>query len=212
MRTKQKVISGFTRLTDENLVILAQTVLEAMSDSPNFTDPEPSLEEVKEVLDNYSEKLALARKRGSPYDTATKNETRKSMERILGELAFYVNKISQGNLPMMLSSGFEVSKYRANVLSPDVVRGLILTDGRNSGQMVLAFDKLENTRLYEYRYTKEKGPDGELAWNGEVYSTTSSRNNIIEPVTPGKTYYLSVRAINTRGTGDWSEPVSWMAR
>src|SRR5690625_6255637 len=98
------------------------------------------------------------------------------MERILGELAFYVNKISQGNLPMMLSSGFEVSKYRANVLSPDVVRGLILTDGRNSGQMVLAFDKLENTRLYEYRYTKEKGPDGELVWNGEVYSTTSSRN------------------------------------
>src|SRR5690625_7504663 len=105
------------------------------------------MEEVKELNNNYSEKLALTRKRVSTYDTATKNETRKSMERILGELAFYVNKISQGNLPMMLSSGFEVSKYRANVLSPDVVRGLILTDGRNSGQMVLAFDRSEERRV-----------------------------------------------------------------
>lgn len=212
MRTKQKVNSGFARYSDENLVVLAKTVIEAMTNNANFDTPEPDLVDVEDVLRDYTEKLAAARKRGSPHDTAVKNQAREEVERVLVELAFYVNKVSQGNLPMMLSSGFEVSKYRSSVLSPDVVRGLILTDGRQQGQMVLSFDKLPNTRLYEYRYTIDKDELGDIDWGQEVLATSSSRNNLIEPVIPGQVYHVSVRAINTRGTGDWSNPISWMAR
>ena len=89
-------------------------------------------------MTDYEEKLSEARKRGSPYDTAAKNEAWKVLEDNLTELAFYVNKVAKGNLATMLSSGFPVSKYRNSVLSPDIVRNLIVTDGRHKGEMVLS--------------------------------------------------------------------------
>lgn len=212
MKKRQKVNSGFTRLSDENLMVFAQTVLAAMTNNQHFSSPEPDLIEVEIVLEDYSEKLAISRKRGGAYDTATKNEAREIIERTLSELAFYVNKIAQGNLPIMLSSGFQISKYRSSVLPPARVQHLLLSDGRQSGQMVLEFKKLKNAILYAYRYTKDKDATGKPDWNAEIHNTTSSRNNVIAPVLPGEIYYVSVRAINSRGTGDWSETVSWMAR
>jgi len=212
MRTNQKVNLGFTRYSDENVLVIAQTVLAAMTDNANFPEPTPILTEFKDVVDEFADKLSDARKRGSPYDTAAKNEARRVLEDNLAELGFYVNKVAKGNLPAMLSSGFPVSKYRNKVLSPEIVRNLIVTDGRHRGEMVLSFDKLPSILFYEYRYSSEKDEDGEVDWGEELILTTSSRNNLIKPVTPGQTYYLSARATNTKGTGDWSDTVSWMAR
>ena len=212
MKTNQKVNLGFTRFSDENVLVIAQTVITAMTDNINFPEPTPPLQEVSVVMEDFTEKLAEARKRGSPYDTAAKNDARVDLEDILAELAFYVNKIAKGDLATMLSSGFPVSKYRNSILSPDIVRNLIVTDGRSKGEMILSFDKLPSILFYEYRYTSEKDEQGELDWGEELILTTSSRSNLIKPVIPGVTYYLSVRAVNSKGTGDWSDPVSWMAR
>ncbi len=123
-----------------------------------------------------------------------------------------MNTTADGNIAILLSSGFEVSKYRSAVLSPKIIEVVRLTDGRNSGQMVLSFERLERTRLYEYRVSDEKDEEGEIVWREQIFVTTTSQNNIIQPVTPGTIYYVSIRAINSRGTGDWSEPRSWMAR
>lgn len=212
MKTIQKVNLGFTRFRDERLVVIGQTVIAAMDNNANFSEPTPTLEEFEEVFNEFAHKLAEARKRGSPYDTAAKNEARKVLEDKLAELAFYVNKVAKGNLATMLSSGFPVSKYRNSVLSPDIVRNLIVTDGRHKGEMVLSFDKLPSVLFYEYRYTSEKDEQGEVDWGEELILTTKSRNNLIKPVIPGETYYLSVRATNSKGAGDWSDTVSWMAR
>jgi len=212
MKTNQKVNLGFTRYSDENVLVIAQTVIAAMTDNVNFAEPTPSLIEVGAVMDDFTEKLAEARKRGSPYDTAAKNDSRVVLESSLAELAFYVNKEAKGNLAAMLSSGFPVSKYRKSILSPEIVRNLVVTDGRSKGEMVLSFDKLPSILFYEYRYSSEKDEQGEVDWGEELILTTSSRNNLIKPVIPGETYYLSARAVNNKGAGDWSDPVSWMAR
>ena len=212
MRTRQKVNLGFTHYSDENVLVIAQTVLAAMTDNANFDEPTLPLIEFKEVLDEFADKLSEARKRGSPYDTAAKNEAREILEGNLAELAFYVNKVAKGNLPTMLSSGFPISRYRNSVLSPEIVRNLMVTDGRNKGEMVLSFDRLPSILYYEYRYSSEKDEQGEVDWGEELILTTSSRNNLIKPVVPGTIYYLSVRATNGKGTGDWSDPISWMAR
>lgn len=126
----------------------------------------PELSEVEGVMTSYAGKLSEARKRGNPYDTDTKNETRKELESSLAEFAFYVNKIAEGNLVTMLSSGFPVSRYRNSVLSPEVVRYLIVTDGRHKGEMVFSFDKLPSILFYEYRYSSEKDEHGEVNWGG----------------------------------------------
>lgn len=212
MKKYQKANLGFQRVSDENLVTLADTVIRAMTDNDSFLDPSPKLEDVEVVKDSFIAKLARARRKGSPYDTARKNEVREDLEKILSQLAFYVNTTADGNLSILLSSGFDISKYRSAILSPKKIEFVRLSDGRNSGQMVLTFERIEKSRLYEYRVSDEKDAEGEIVWGEQVYMTTTSQNNIIQPVTPGRTYYVSIRAINSRGTGDWSEARAWIAR
>jgi len=212
MKKNQKANFSFQKLTDGNLQTLADTVVHAMTDNPNFPNPTPSLDDVITEKNDFREKLAAARRRGSPYDTARKNEVRVKLEKILSQLAFYVNTVADGNFAILLSSGFEISKYRSAVLSPKQIDYVRLTDGRNSGQMVLSFERLENSRLYEYRVSDKKDANGDIVWDEKIHTTTSSQSNIIQPVTPGKTYYVTVRSINSRGTGDWSVPRSWIAR
>ena len=116
MKKYQKANLGFQKITDENLLTLADTVIRAMTDNDSFPDPNPNLGDVEDEKDAFAEKLAIARRKGSPYDTAIKNEVREGLEKILSQLAFYVNKTDDGNIAILLSSGFEVSIYRSAVL------------------------------------------------------------------------------------------------
>lgn len=211
MKRVPKARSGFQKLTDEQFSTLSSTIYNAMESNPYFEAPMPELMDVKTIIDKFKEKLAIARRKGSPYDTAVKNEARKELEKVLAELAFYINKMADGNLPMVLSSGFHVSSDHRTLYVPARVEGVRLGDGRQSGQLVLHFDIQENIRMYEYSYAFEKDGDKEHIWS-EILKTSSSQGNLIAATVPGQYYFVKVRAINSKGTGEWSEPVSIMAR
>lgn len=212
MKRIPKAKSGFKRLNDDRLIVLGETVFNAMTANAYFSDPLLDLADFELILNDFNDKLTAARKRGSPQDTAMKNESRRDLEKALSELAFYVNKVADGTLSVLLSSGFEISQQINRLTPPELVRNLILRDGFLKEQMLLNFDAQPGARLYEYRITKERDEEGELVWGSGVHITTSSKNNLIESVKAGVVYYVSARAINTRGKGDWSEPVRWMAR
>lgn len=133
------------------------------------------------------------------------------MESTLKQLAFHVSTVADGSLQMLLSSGFEVSSYPRSADVPGVISGIFLRDGRQSGQMRLDFNRQPMTLLYEYRYAHEQDEEGNHLW-GEPITTSSSRQNILAPVTPFKRYFVQVRAINGYGKSDWSEPVSHITR
>src|SRR5690606_36939864 len=109
MSFKQQALGGFSKESDEAVLVRGKAVLLAMTDNPNFVTPEPALETVTEILDDYDQKLAMAKRRGSPEDTAAKNDARKATEQMLKRLAFYVTQTADGSLPKLLSSGFPVS-------------------------------------------------------------------------------------------------------
>jgi len=83
MRRFKKANGGFKNENDENLMALAQTVLTAMDGNVNFPDPTPEMAELEAHLEDFSEKLAISNRRGSPYDTAMKNESREELEKVL---------------------------------------------------------------------------------------------------------------------------------
>lgn len=212
MKRFKKANGGFKRKNDEELLALAKTVYAAMNGNVNFPDPTPEMEELELYMEDFSEKLAISNRRGSPFDTAIKNESREELEKVLAALAFYVNREANGTFSILLSSGFKISQSQKRATVPSKINGVILVDGRQTGQMLLRFNAQPNVRLYVYRYTQDRNEEGELQWDEQEFTTSSSRNNLIAPVRPGVTYYVSVRAINTAGTGDWSDPISWMAR
>ncbi len=212
MRKYYRAKSGFVRMRDENLYALANTVYQRMKDNSFFVDAYPSIAELDGARSNFIEHLARARARKSPYDAAVKNESRKELKKVLKKLADFVNQTANGSLIILLSSGFEITRYRTRISSPKRIENLKVKDGRNAGQMVFTFQSQPNVRLYEYRYSTDMNESGEIVWSDEIHITTSSRNNLITPVVPGQVYFLCARAINTRGVGDWSDPITWMAR
>ena len=94
MNIKQQALGGFTKDNDETVLVKGKTALLAMTDNVNFETPEPPLETVTEVLNDYEQKLSMAKRRGSPEDTAAKNQARKATEQMLKRLAFYVDRKS----------------------------------------------------------------------------------------------------------------------
>lgn len=212
MKQFRRAKSGFVRMPDERLLWLADAVYRNMVDNAFFPEPYPSLEELGRVKSDFWKRLALARASRSLYDIAKKNEVRKELNWVLKGMANYVNLIANGSLIILLSSGFEVTQYRKRVPSPKQIGYLRIKDGRNSGQILLSFESQPRVKLYEYRYSTDMDENGEIVWGDKVHITTTSRNNLIAPVVPGQVYFLSARAINTRGTSDWCDPVRWMAR
>lgn len=211
MSKNQKALSSFARMRDDEFLTQAKIINRCLTGNEYYESPEPGLAVLMGATDDYEVALAESRKKGNPFDTAIKKQARQKLEEVLFDLAFYVNKIAQGDLPTLLSSGFPVSSTQTTYFSPDIIRGMVLSDGRQPGQLRLDFEKQERVLVYEYRYTYEKDSNGELVWNNEVFKTSSSRGNILA-VEEGKRYYVQVRAVNIKGISLWSEAVSLMAR
>ncbi|MFC6103518.1 fibronectin type III domain-containing protein [Olivibacter domesticus] len=182
-----------------------------MTGNANFPDPTPALEDVQAAIEDYQEKLAKASQKGSPLDISLKNERKLILANVLKKLAFYVNSIAEGNMPMLLSSGFSLFAQPISGLVPSIPTRLRMSDGPLSGQIRFDFDKVGSNAIYEYCYAFQKDANGELLWSDRM-STTSSVKNMLQAVQPSITYYLRVRAINSNGVGDWCDPVSLIAR
>ncbi len=209
MAKRTKALINFTRLKEDGLVTAANTIIGAMTDNPNYATPVPALADIQALLDDFSNKLAIARKRGSPEDTALKDESKIPLMEGLRHLAYYVNSVAKGHLSTLLSSGFPVTSPDGPKLLPIAVEHVRLTDGQQSGQVRLDFANQHGIRLYEYQYRKVASP--ELEWS-DRFTTTSSRGNILAPLEVAERYEVRVRAINTLGAGEWSQPVSMLVR
>ncbi|SFS39585.1 fibronectin type III domain-containing protein [Sphingobacterium wenxiniae] len=207
MATKFKALIGFARMKDDELVVAANTIVGAMTDNPHFPTPSPSLEDVQDLLDDFSTKLAAARRRGSPEETALKNESREPLQLALQKLAYYVNGIAQGHLSTLLSSGFQTNSAGTIVQVPLKVERVRLSDGRQSGHVRLDFESQRKVLMYEYQYRMES----ESEWSDRLV-TSSSKANIIAPLEVAQRYEVRVRAVNTHGVGDWSDTARILVR
>src|SRR5690606_4807927 len=138
-----------------------------------------------------------------------KRESRERLEACLQHLAYYVNSIAKGQAAVALSSGIPIRAGRSTLVVPTAVENVRVADGLQSGQIKISFDSQPNIRMYEYRYRKTDSGDG--AWSDRVM-TSSSRSNIIAGLEAGQMYEFQVRAINSKGPGDWSESVFIIVR
>ncbi|ULT28201.1 hypothetical protein KUH03_17370 [Sphingobacterium sp. E70] len=106
MATKMKALIGFGKMKDDELVISCNTIIGAMTGNAKYPAPTPALTDIQTLLDDFTAKLAIARKRGSPEDTALKDESRSPLIVVMQQLGYYVNSVAQGHLSTLLSSGF----------------------------------------------------------------------------------------------------------
>ena len=210
MRTaKVKIYYG--NLSDDQLTTLAGKIVGAMEANTYFPDPSVSIEALSTLVEDHRLKTELAVNGGSSLDKRLRDESRIALLKSLRALAYYINVQADGNLPALTSSGMLLEKPQTDSGLPEQVEHVQIEDGAISGQIYVSFQRQNNMSGYEIETGQLDESNMKIEWTS-LRHTTRSKKNPIEPLIPGQRYYVRVRARNNKGAGDWSEPVSIIAR
>lgn len=109
-----RIKTGFTTFSDHGLLMEAGRIIASMTGNPHFADPVPPLSEVKDAYETFDIAMS-AMGNGNKEARMVKNKTRAKLERLLGELAMYVQLRSKGDEIILQSSGYELVNRRTSV-------------------------------------------------------------------------------------------------
>jgi hypothetical protein len=202
------VAFGFIRKAKDGDLIAASGRIEACI-AASYPSSEPSLAELTSARDAFV--AAVQANDGGAKVIALRDQARRPLERILRELAAYVQHASRGDQIRVLASGFAIrrtSGHAARVgLEPlQAPVGLRIRRGNASGQVFVRCKAVRSARLYQWRFATAQAP---TSWM--FAETSSSSASTIEGLVAGTQYRLQVRAYGRRGASDWSENVTLFA-
>ena len=199
-----KVSLGFATISDQELDNFAQGVINGMTGNDTYPEPPVTIAALQTASDDFTAGLAAA-KLGGPAATAAKNNSRATLMGMLRQLAAYVQMNSNGDLVLLLGSGFEAQGTKGASVPLERPQGLRIRNG-GTGQLLVRVSPVKNRNMYEGRI-KIDGSD----WLSSIFGS-DSKNIAFEGLTPGQTYTIQVRALGgSTGESDWSDPSSHMA-
>jgi hypothetical protein len=200
-----KVSLSFSRLPDSEFSDFVVSVVTKMANNPSYPAPVIALPDVTANNDTFVAQIAAAAQGGTLL-TALKDATRATLDVQMRAMAAYVDSIAQGDLAVLLSSGFKsisLERIRQPLDKPTVLN----IDNFASTQLLLKLSPVRNARSYEVRVKLGTAVD----WK-QAGIFTKARGILLETLIPGQVYDIQARAVGgTMGYSDWSDPVSRMA-
>ncbi len=199
-----KVSLGFTRLPDGELSTLAKSVIANMTNNAGFSAPPVSFPELAKLLETFDGAMAAALNGGTAL-TVAKNAARAALLAALRKMAAYVQIVTDGDMALLLASGFSaISTNRCQARLG--VPWILSVGNEGTTKLNVRLRPVANAKSYELRAT-----NGTATTAASVFST-QARRVIVGNLTPGTTYSIQARAIGgSEGYGEWSDPVSRMA-
>jgi hypothetical protein len=164
---------GFHQMGDDQLSTAAGSILTAMMANVYFPTPVPALTVLEAALEDYREKLEVARRRGSPMDTTLKNQTKAVLADVLVEMGAYIKFTAKGDAAIIQSSGFQLSSAHAPGSKPGVPLNVQLLNHLGDGELQLKFNPVKDALIYEYRLAEVSETNEPLVWR-DRQSTSNS--------------------------------------
>jgi hypothetical protein len=180
-----------------------------MTNNTNFSNPHPSLSDVTASLSTLEQAHTLLQtaKADVKAKSTAQEDAESKVNRILAQLAAYVESIAGNDETIITSAGLEakVARSTPSVLSPPT--GLSTTAGDHEGEIDLAWKKVANAKSYTIQFSPD--PPTPESWAHAVVATASFAR--IEKLTSGKRYWFRVAAVGAMGQSGWSEPATKIA-
>lgn len=201
-----RVSRSFAVLTVALLIAFFRNVIDKMTNNTSFQTPAPNppLADVKTAVDDLEVKNQAAMG-GDRVAIAARNAGTAVLLNLGRQLGNYVETMANGNLDVLLSSGFDAVKAPTPSVIPDVPSNATLAAGDNTGTMMFRYTGGSNVRNYSIQYSENAtGP-----WID--YGLWTNTRVLLEGLTAGKVYWARACANGAAGTSDWSSPVSLMA-
>jgi hypothetical protein len=199
-------VSLLTADSDSVLVTDTENIVTSMTGNASFPTPSPTILEVTAAKDAFVTALADAAKGGVTL-TAIKNAKRAALVALLRQLASYVQVTCNGDLTVLLSSGFPIQKPQRNPVgvlpAPSILK---VSFGARTGELVASAAPVFGAAIYNWRVTTESAPDVVVQT-----AQTTAASNTFTGLTPGVVYKLDANVVGSAGPSDWSNPVSQMA-
>ena len=195
-------------ITDSDGQLLTRTggILTSLDGNPNYTTPAPTLPVVRNAMEDFSEAVSNAEGGGVAL-TAVKKAKRAVLVALLRQLASYVQVTANGNMAVLMSSGFPVQKPQRQpigVLPPPA--NVTLTFGARTGELRGVASPVAGAAIYNWHLSTAAAPTVVI----QTMQTTAS--TVVFPgLTPGVTYNAVVNVVGSAGPSSWVGPASQIA-
>ncbi|HEV2606526.1 MAG TPA: fibronectin type III domain-containing protein [Xanthomonadaceae bacterium] len=201
---KAKVSVGFIgRSTDAILIVQIQRILVAMTGNAAYASPTPTVATLASA--NTAFIAAVNAAHDSKVAKATRQQQRTSLQALLRQLAQYVQTTSAGDLPTLLSSGYQAQRTLQPVGLLPIPQNVRLRRGQLSGTLDARCNRDPKAGAYHWRYAATTAPG---AWS--IASPTISAKTTLAGLTPGTQYIVQVRSIGSSGPSEWSDGATLM--
>lgn len=195
------------KLMVPELIAAAAGIATALRGNEKFPSPEPT----PDALSELAAQLTRAEKeyRDRRRLTSEAQAQRDSLAEILREALLcevdYVQKASEGDMAAILSANLHVEEevHLWPFGAAGDVEELSASAGDLPGEIDLAWDPVPAASGYEVELAYDLAGEGPWEQGG---ATTKSKITI-EGLTNRTRYWFRVRAINERGSGEWSPPL-----
>ena len=199
-------VSFLTTYSDARLFAQTNCILLRTTDSPAYPDAVPLLVKVAAANKAFFSAMSAAADGGRTL-TAMKNNRRAELVLLLRQLASLVQTACQGDLTVLLSSGFPHHKpQRQPIGYLPAPTGLTLTFGACHGVLEASSAPVAGAATYNWQLTTAADPTVILQT-----AQTTAANVPFTGLTPGVVYQVRNNAVGTAGTSNWSNPVTQMA-
>ncbi len=204
-----KVKLNIKNLSVPEKIARAQQIVTALTGNASFPTPQPALAQVTATVNDLDTAYAesQAARAAAKQRTTVLNQAEETFDRILSQLAGYVESVSGGDEAMIQSAGMDVRAASTPAGTLDAPTNLNATQGDQTGEIDLQWDKTERARSYVIE--KSADPPTATSWSHAAVSTRSQTT--IEGLTTGTTYWFRVAALGAGGQTAWSNPATKIA-
>lgn len=191
----------FRYYSDGTTLVFSKGVLVALTANAFFPTITPSLATLQTAITAYDDALALA-KEGGKANIGAKNARKQELVQVLVEIALDLMKTAVGNVEMLLTTGYPLTKTPAPIGPIGVPVIIKIENGEGTGSLVVTVKALPGVRAYMFEYTPEP-LTADSQWEG---LNSTSAKTLLTGLASGKKYWCRVVAFGRGNQAMVSDP------
>lgn len=196
---------GLHTLPIPDKIQLGRRIAMAMADNPAFPAPNPPLDDVSASADALQTAYndAQAARQTAKMKTAVQEGCAADLDRLLTQLASYVETAGNGDRATIESAGFTVRNRPTPVGPLPAPDGLEVLPSDHAGTADVSWQPVPGAKAY----LVERAPDApELDW--AIIGSSTKKAVSMNSMESGKKYWFRVSALGTAGQSPGSNPVA----
>lgn len=187
----KKVIINFSKLREADLLALGNSVAASIEGNTNFPSPPVTIEDFKKTLTDYGTAITEA-KFGGRNAVSVKNTLQALVVIMMRDLAMYVNAVCKGNVDMLTTTAFPLTKEREPIhLTAPVIKQVL--QGLDAGSLIVKATAVKGAKSYVYQLAADPMP-ASADWQSFPDSRTRFEFTGLEE---GKKYWFRVIAVGS---------------